>query len=82
MKISNIPAVELAKKLIQITPPELRRVLFCPGGSEAIEMAVSLAKQVTGKWKTISMRPSLVIGKDECDMIVDALSVAFGRNTV
>jgi 4-aminobutyrate aminotransferase len=53
-RYTNIPAVELAKKLIEITPPELRRVLFCPGGSEAIEMAVSLAKQVTGKWKTIS----------------------------
>jgi len=28
--------------------------LFCPGGSEAIEMAVMLAKQITGKWKTLS----------------------------
>lgn len=53
-RYTNIPAIELAKKLIQITPPELTRVLFCPGGSEAIEMALSLAKQVTGKWKTIS----------------------------
>jgi 4-aminobutyrate aminotransferase len=53
-RYTNIPAIELAKKLVEITPPELTRVLFCPGGSEAIEMALSLAKQVTGKWKTIS----------------------------
>lgn len=53
-RYTNIPAVELARKLVTLTPPELTRVLFCPGGSEAIEMAVSLAKHVTGKWKTIS----------------------------
>jgi 4-aminobutyrate aminotransferase len=53
-RYTNIPAIELAKKLVSITPAELTRVLFCPGGSEAIEMAVSLAKHVTGKWKTIS----------------------------
>ncbi|AYB32599.1 aspartate aminotransferase family protein [Chryseolinea soli] len=53
-RYTNIPAVKLAKKLVEVTPPELTRVLFCPGGSEAIEMAVALAKHVTGKWKTIS----------------------------
>lgn len=53
-RYTNIPAIELAKKLVAITPPELTRVLYCPGGSEAIEIAVSLAKHVTGKWKTIS----------------------------
>ena len=53
-RYSNIPAINLAKKLIEITPDGLDRVLFCPGGSEAIEMAVMLAKQITGKWKTIS----------------------------
>ena len=53
-RYTNIPAVKLAKKLVEITPEGLDRVLFCPGGSEAIEMAIMLAKQVTGKWKTIS----------------------------
>lgn len=53
-RYTNIPAIELARKLVEITPAELSRVLFCPGGSEAIEMAIALAKQVTGKWKTIS----------------------------
>ena len=53
-RYTNIPAIELAKKLVGITPEKLTRVLFCPGGSEAIEMAVALAKHVTGRWKTIS----------------------------
>ncbi|MFN3379735.1 MAG: aminotransferase class III-fold pyridoxal phosphate-dependent enzyme [Runella zeae] len=53
-RYTNIPAIQLAKKLAEITPSGLDRVLFCPGGSEAIEMAVMLAKQITGKWKTIS----------------------------
>lgn len=53
-RYTNIPAVQLAKKLVEIAPESLTRVLFCPGGSEAIEMAITLAKQVTGRWKTIS----------------------------
>lgn len=53
-RYTNIPAVQLAKKLVELTPAGLDRVLFCPGGSEAIEMALMLAKQVTGKWKTLS----------------------------
>jgi len=53
-RYTNIPAIELAKKLAEITPGDLCRSLFCPGGSEAIEMALMLAKQVTGRFKTIS----------------------------
>lgn len=53
-RYTNIPAIELAKKLAEITPGDLCRSLFCPGGSEAIEMALMLAKQVTGHFKTIS----------------------------
>ncbi len=53
-RYTNIPAIKLAEKLIEISPNGLDRVLFCPGGSEAIEMAIMLAKQITGKWKTIS----------------------------
>ncbi|MEX1348140.1 MAG: aminotransferase class III-fold pyridoxal phosphate-dependent enzyme, partial [Desulfobacterales bacterium] len=53
-RYTNIPAVKLAKKLAEITPDGLSRSLFCPGGSEAIEMALMLAKQVTHRFKTIS----------------------------
>ncbi len=53
-RYTNIPAIRLAKRLAEITPPGLDRSLFCPGGSEAIEMALTLARQVTGRFKTIS----------------------------
>lgn len=53
-RYTNIPAIKLAKKLAEIAPGGLCRSLFCPGGSEAIEMALMLARQVTGRFKTIS----------------------------
>ena len=53
-RYTNRPAVNLAKKLAAITPGDLCKSLFCPGGSEAIEMAVTLAKQISGRFKTIS----------------------------
>ncbi|MBU0575682.1 MAG: aspartate aminotransferase family protein [Proteobacteria bacterium] len=53
-RFTNIPAVRLAKKLAEITPGDLCRSLFCPGGTDAIEMALKPAKLVTGRFKTIS----------------------------
>jgi len=53
-RYTNYPAVHLAKKLSEICPGDLCKSLFCPGGSEAVEMAVILARQITGKFKTIS----------------------------
>ena len=53
-RYTNIPAIRLAEKLARITPGDLARSLFCPGGSEAIEMALALAKHVTGNFRTIS----------------------------
>ena len=53
-RYTNSTAVDLAQKLAEIAPGDLCKSLFCPGGSEAIEMAITLAKQVTGYFKTIS----------------------------
>jgi 4-aminobutyrate aminotransferase len=53
-RYTNEAAVNLAQKLAQITPGDLGKSLYCPGGSEAIEMAITLARQVTGHFKTIS----------------------------
>ncbi len=53
-RYTNIPAVRLAKKLAEVTPGDLCKSLFCPGGSEAIEMALMLAKLVTRRFRTIS----------------------------
>lgn len=48
------PAVELAEKLVEITPEGLTKVLFATGGSDAVEIALKLARLATGRHKTIS----------------------------
>ncbi len=53
-RYTNDVAVEFAKKLIEISPKELTRVLFAPGGAEAIGMALKLARVKTKRFKTIS----------------------------
>ena len=47
-------AVELAEKLAAIAPGALSKVLFAPGGSEAIEIALLIARAATGRYKTLS----------------------------
>ena len=50
--LSNVPAIELAEKLVQITPPGLDRVFYSDSGSEAVEIALKMAFQywqLTGK---------------------------------
>lgn len=54
-RYTNIPAIELAKKLGSLMPSNLNRVLFAPGGTSAISMALKLARIVTGKHKIISL---------------------------
>jgi len=48
------PAVALARKLAEIAPGSLSRVLFAPSGSDAIEIALKLARAATGRFKTVS----------------------------
>lgn len=38
------PAIELAEKLVDITPVGLGKVLFAPSGSDAVEMALAYAR--------------------------------------
>ncbi|MEO6184458.1 MAG: aspartate aminotransferase family protein [Verrucomicrobiota bacterium] len=54
-RYTNIPAIKLAKKLVELAPGNLNRVLFAPGGTSAIGMALKLARVATGRFKTISM---------------------------
>ncbi|MBN2568554.1 MAG: aspartate aminotransferase family protein [Deltaproteobacteria bacterium] len=54
-RYTNSVAVELAGKLCEIAPGNLNKVLLCPGGTEAIGIAIKLARMVTGRHKTISM---------------------------
>lgn len=55
-RFSCEPAVELAERLLALAPPAFRggKVLFVPGGSEAIEVALKIARVATGRFKTLS----------------------------
>ncbi len=48
------PAVELAETLAELAPGGLGKVLFTTGGSDAIEVALKLARAATGRFKTLS----------------------------
>jgi 4-aminobutyrate aminotransferase len=53
-RFTNLPAIALAQKLAEIAPGDLSKVLLTPGGSEAIEVALKLARAATGRFKTLS----------------------------
>ena len=54
-RYTNIPAIQLAKKLAELAPGRLNKVLFAPGGTSAVGMALKLARAATGRFKTISL---------------------------
>ena len=54
-RFTNAYAVDLAAKLVALAPGDLDKILFAPGGTEAIGMALKLARVATGRHKTISM---------------------------
>ncbi len=54
-RYTNAKAIQLARKMGQITPGDLDKVLLAPGGTSAIGMALKLARLATGRYKTISM---------------------------
>ena len=53
-----MPAISLAERLCALTEHALDRVLFAPGGTSAISMALKLARLYTGKYKTVAMYDS------------------------
>ncbi len=53
-RYTNEVTVALARKLREVTPGGLSKTLFVPGGSEAVEVALRVARGVTGRFKTIS----------------------------
>lgn len=48
------PAVELAETLGRLSPFDKAKVLFTTGGSDAIEVALKVARAATGRFKTLS----------------------------
>ncbi|ASK63900.1 hypothetical protein CFK37_17915 [Virgibacillus phasianinus] len=60
--MTNVPATELAERLIHITPEGLDRVFYSDSGAEAVEIALKMAfhywinKGVDGKNKFLTMK--------------------------
>jgi 4-aminobutyrate aminotransferase len=54
-RYTNKTVVDFAEKIASLTPGNLNKMLFAPGGAEAISMAIKLARIATGRFKTISM---------------------------
>ena len=53
-RFTNTTAVALAKKLSEIAPGGLSKTLFTTGGSDAVEVAVKIARTATKRHKTLS----------------------------
>jgi 4-aminobutyrate aminotransferase-like enzyme len=52
----TLPIVELAEKLVRLTPGKLEKAFFCASGTEADETAVALAQAHTGRHELIALR--------------------------
>ncbi len=78
---TSVPAVQLAETLASITPGDLSRVFFSSGGSEAVETALKIAKQVQAlrgfpkRYKIIARRGSYH------GMTFGAMSLTTGNRT-
>ena len=53
-RFTNKTAIQFADKLTSLLPNDLNRVLFAPGGTSVISIALKLARVVTGKHKVVS----------------------------
>lgn len=53
-RFTNEKAVTFAEKLTSLLPADLNRVLFAPGGTSVVSIALKLARVVTGRHKVVS----------------------------
>jgi len=53
-RYTSVPAIELAATLARLAPGSLGKVLFAPGGTAAMGIALKLARLATGRFKTVS----------------------------
>lgn len=57
-RFTNEVSLRLAERLVGVAPGKLRgnaRVLFAPGGAQAVSMAVHIARSATGRTRVLSM---------------------------
>jgi 4-aminobutyrate aminotransferase len=52
---TNIPAIMLAEKLVEIAPQGLGKCLFCPSGTGAMGIATRISMKNTRKFKMVSL---------------------------
>ena len=77
---TTVPTVALADTIADILPGDLNRLFFCSGGSEAVESAIKIAKQVQAmrgfpkRYKIIARRGSYH------GMTYGAMSLTSSRN--
>ena len=53
-RFTNEVSVQLAERLGGLAPEDLDKVLFTTGGSDAVEVALKIARAATGRFKTLS----------------------------
>ena len=53
-RFTNLPAIALAERLAGLAPEGIGKCLFATGGSDAIEIALKIARAATGRFKTLS----------------------------
>ncbi len=57
-RFTNTTAIDFAGKLVSLLPQALNRVLFAPGGTSVVGMALKLARVVTGRHRVVSLSDS------------------------
>jgi adenosylmethionine-8-amino-7-oxononanoate aminotransferase len=78
--MTNPPAIELAAKLSSLTPGDLNRIFFCSGGSEAVESALKIAKQIQVMRGFANRKKIIARRGGYHGATFGAMSVSFGRN--
>jgi adenosylmethionine-8-amino-7-oxononanoate aminotransferase len=73
--LTHQPAVELAKKLIEITPKGLEHVFFCDSGSVSVEIAMKMALQYWHSREDVSKTQFITIRKGYHGDTWNAMSV-------
>jgi len=53
-RYTNKVAVELGQLLTSLAPGDLNKLTLCPGGTEAVSIALKIARITTGRYKTVS----------------------------
>ena len=54
-RYTNRPAIDLARRLTELAPGNLNKLLLAPGGTSAIGIALKIARAATGRHKVVSM---------------------------